>query len=395
MAHKLPWGSNFSIQDLSVGPKDDPFINFPFLELDDSIGINGMQMTNVNELITGDNTVRGTKGLITQKSVGLAGSLSSGWDRTSWPIPYLPVDNKKEAFDRRHTINVCRNIKPTLSVPSAAYRRVFPDNGGIINSFLDHSIATLGAMYGNVFGPVTGDTKDHWFSTAAYSILKVETERGVHEQDVCTRPVVRELLLHMGCYTRYNFNKTVIERIVTHTLDRLVDKTISAPVHTINPSEEEKDRYVQNSEDWQPTNTEDDNYYYFHIPIKNHGGFCYTYADRLLRIVCERENAFANKNGLEETLGEKQKIVKVLLHNDKEGTNSVAVAKSRNLFKQKLNDTWQTRRNNVLNPVKSLFNFDIYTKKLSDLNMEIWYMHQLEGEDEPIEMAFDDEETIL
>ena len=84
MAHKLPWGSNFSIKDLSVDPKDDPFINFPFLELDDSTGINGMQMTNVNELITGDNTVRGTKGLITQKSVGLAGSLSSGWDRTSW-----------------------------------------------------------------------------------------------------------------------------------------------------------------------------------------------------------------------------------------------------------------------------------------------------------------------
>jgi hypothetical protein len=175
----------------------------------------------------------------------------------------------------------------------------------------------------------------------------------------------------------------------------LVDKTISAPVHTINPSEQEKDRYVQNSDDWQPTNTENDNYYYFHIPIKNHGGFCYTYADRLLRIVCERENSFNNKNGLEETLGEKQKIVKVLLHNDKEGTNSVAVAKSRNLFKQKLNDTWKTRRDNVLNPVKSLFNFDIYTKKLSDLNMEIWYMHQLEGEDEPIEMAFDDEETIL
>lgn len=396
MALKLPWGSNFSIKDLSVKKEDDPFINFPFLELNDSVGVNGMQMTKVNELSVGDNTVRGTQALMQQKSVALAGSLKLGWDRTSWPIPYLPVNEQKVAFDRRHTINECRGINPTLSVPSAEYRRVFPDNGGIINSFLDHSIATLGAMYGNVFGPVTGDTKDHWFSTAAYSILKVERERDdVHKQDICTRPVVRELLLHMGCYTRYNFNKTVIERIVTGALDRLTDKTISAPVHTINPSEEEKDRYVQNSEDWQPTNTEDDNYYYFHIPIKNHGGFCYTYADRLLRVVCERENVFANRNGLQETLGEKQKIVKVLLHNDKEGTNSVAVTKSRNLFKQKLNDTWQTRRDNVLNPVKSLFNFDIMTKKLSDLNMEIWYMHQLEGEDEPMEMAFDDEETTL
>ena len=395
MAHKLPWGSNFSIKDLSVEPKDDPFINFPFLELNDSVGINGMQMTTVNELSTGNNTVRGTQALIQQKSVGLAGSLSAGWDRTSWPIPFMPIDGRKEAFDRRHTMNVCRNIKPTLSVPSAEYRRVFPDNGGIINSFLDHSILTLGAMWGNVFGPIPEDTKDHWFITAAYSILDVERKRNVHDQEICTRPIVRQLLHHMGCYTRYNFNKTVIERIVTGALDRLTDKTISAPVHTINPSEQEKDNYVQTSEDQQPTNTEDDNYYYYHIPIRNHSGFCYTYADRLLRVVCERENAFDNRNGLEETLDEKQKRVKVLLHNENNGTDSIAVAKSRNLFKKGLNDTWQTRRDNVLNPVKSLFNFDITTKKLSDLNMEIWYMHQLEGEDEPIEMAFDDEETIL
>ena len=395
MAHKLPWGSNFSIKDLSVEPKDDPFIYFPFLELDNSVGTDGMEMTNVNELITGDNTVRGTKGLITQKSVGLAGSLANGWDRTSWPIPYMPVDNKKEAFDRRHTINVCRNIKPTLSVPSAVYRRVYPDNGGIINSFLDHSVLTLAAMWGNVFGPIPEDTKDHWFVTAAYSILDVERERNVHDKELCTRPVVRQLLQQMGCYTRYNFNKTVVERIVTHVMDRLVEKNVSAPVHTINASLQEKDQFVSESEDWKPTNMEDDNYFYYHIPIKNHGGFCYTYADRLLRIVCERENAFNNKNGLEETLNEKQKRVKVLLHNEVNGTDSVAISKSRNLFKKGLNATWQTRRETILNPIKSLFNFSLEEKKLSDLNMEIWYMHQLEGEDEPIEMAFDDEETIL
>ena len=84
MAHKLPWGSNFSIKDLLVDPKDDPFINFPFLELNDSVGINGMQMTKVNELSAGDNTVRGTKQLIPQKSVALAGSLKLGWERTTF-----------------------------------------------------------------------------------------------------------------------------------------------------------------------------------------------------------------------------------------------------------------------------------------------------------------------
>ena len=34
----------------------------------------------------------------------------------------------------------------------------------------------------------------------------------------------------------------------------------------------------------------------------------------------------------------------------------------------------------------------IQRKSLSDLNLEIWSMHQIEDEDAPIEMAFDDEE---
>ena len=42
--------------------------------------------------------------------------------------------------------------------------------------------------------------------------------------------------------------------------------------------------------------------------------------------------------------------------------------------------------------VLSLFNFPIHVKKLSDLNLEIWNMNQVEDEDEPFEMAFDKEE---
>jgi len=53
---------------------------------------------------------------------------------------------------------------------------------------------------------------------------------------------------------------------------------------------------------------------------------------------------------------------------------------------------WQTRRDNVLKPIEEVLNPNMITrKKLSDLNMEIWCMNQLEGEDEPFEMLFEDE----
>ena len=125
MAKKLKWGT-FSTDELSLDRDDDIFIDFPFLEFV------GMKMSKVNEFSVGDNTVRGTKDTVSQKIVGLSGSLPGGWDRTSWPIPFLPdkksTDIKnKIAFDRRHTLKVCRTIPLIKEVPSAEYKRAFPN----------------------------------------------------------------------------------------------------------------------------------------------------------------------------------------------------------------------------------------------------------------------------
>ena len=49
------------------------------------------------------------------------------------------------------------------------------------------------------------------------------------------------------------------------------------------------------------------------------------------------------------------------------------------------------RRDNILAPIKKMFNFDIPSKKLIDFNLEIWSMNQIDGEDEPFELLFDKE----
>ena len=69
------------------------------------------------------------------------------------------------------------------------------------------------------------------------------------------------------------------------------------------------------------------------------------------------------------------------------------IVASRTKFKKELNKTWVVRRDNVLKPIEEVLNPKmIQRKSLSDLNLEIWSMHQIEDEDAPIEMAFDDEE---
>ena len=54
---------------------------------------------------------------------------------------------------------------------------------------------------------------------------------------------------------------------------------------------------------------------------------------------------------------------------------------------------YRAQQANVLKPIEEVLNPKmIQRKSLSDLNLEIWSMHQIEDEDAPIEMAFDDEE---
>ena len=68
MAKKLSWGS-FSHEDLRVDHEDDIYQNFPFLNYI------GMLMVKINELRIGDNAVRSIQDTISQKIVGLTGSL--------------------------------------------------------------------------------------------------------------------------------------------------------------------------------------------------------------------------------------------------------------------------------------------------------------------------------
>ena len=391
MAKKLRWGS-FSTDDLVINQEDDIFAPFPFLSLI------GLLMVKLNELHITENAVRGLNDTVSQKIVGLTGSLFYGWDRTSWPIPFVQLPELKEAFDRRHTVKVCRSIADKVQaandVPAAEYKRVYPSNGGVFNSFLDTSILTMAAMWGNVHGPIVEDTKDHMFETACKRIIDDEqgddSKRPLyglepHDENLIDKNFIRTLLKYMGCYQRYNNNEMVVNRIVGRVYDALQDEDSVVGKLGKNNNEEDIDKFINNSPDWGVHNTEDDNYIYVVQQIRDTDTFCYTYAERLLTRVCQNEKLKPNK------------ITKVLIWNKSEASEAKKIVASRNKFKKRLNSSWQARRDNVLAPLNASNGGPVgenymISKKLSDLKVEIWNMHQIEGEDEPFEMAFDTEE---
>jgi hypothetical protein len=378
MAKKLSWRSNFSIEDLRVDTEDDIYASFPFLILI------GMWMLHKTELTVTTNLVRGIKDTVTQKLVGLQGSLFYGWDRTSWPIPWMKINDDKRIFDRRHTLKSC-NANPSISdVPTAGYERVYPDFGKFINDFLDESILVIAAMWGNVYGPIVEDTKDHMYVTAVSAILSKEKKREVFSDfELITRDNIKFILKWMGCYDRYNGQEAVVNRIVTQIMDVFEDPETVANKVSHDFNEEDVLSFVANSDEWFKHCTKDgnlvDDTVYILKAIEDSKSFTRRYADDIIRKACENQ-----KN---------QHATKVLLYNQV-NKQSKKIANSRKLFKKYLNESWVLRRDNVLEPLSSNNGGPIgenymIRKKLSDLDLEIWVKDHIEGEEEPFPMNFD------
>lgn len=380
MAKKLPWGT-FTHEDLLVDREDDIYLNFLFARLKD----NGFGMEKARNFKRSLNNVRGTETTCESKKVGLQGSFVYGWDRTSWYIPYMRVGDFKEAFDRRHTLDVLTNktFSPLdIAVPDAEYVRVYPETEPTFNLFLDTSIITMLSMWGNVYGPIPDDTKDYQFVTACTLILNAELEReGVYdeaEESLTSREFVERLLRYMGCHDRYNNNDITIKNIVTRIIKAVEGEDEIVPQLTVNNNQSDYDVWMEQSPDWGAHNTEDDDYFYIHVPLQDNDSFCWTYAERVLTTTCKKE-----LDG---------KKVKVMLYNQGCATNSVRIVKSRNKFIKRLNSSWYIRRNNVLSKILKMFNFEIPSKTLDDLPLEVWCFHQLQTESEPWQMVIDEGE---
>ena len=385
MAEKLQWGSNFTTNNLVIYEREDIFKNFPFLKL------KKMAMKELNKLVAPEeNMVRGITGLSTQKSVGLKGSLKYGWDRTSWPIPFVKSDNKFVIFDRRHTLDTCLQLSKEYAnitkVPTAEYEIIDSEIGGVINKFTNQSKLMIASMWGNVYGPTSDDTKDHQFEQTAINILRREAEKLNKEtHSLYTKDVIKQIIQYMGVYDRYPDDKRTITRIINNALHALNDANIVSGTPTINNNVEDLENFIKNDTDWLEHNKETDDIVYRTHKISNNAYHITDVVRKVLITVCEKENKAVEKRKL-------PKKVKVMLYNEKQSDKAPEIVKSRDNFVAEYNKVYNTIRDNVLMPVEEFMQKDkIPRKTISDFNLEVWCMNQLENEEEPYELILDKE----
>jgi hypothetical protein len=362
MAKQLQWGT-FGIQDLRVDAEDDIFAKFPFLQL------LLFEMVSKNLLEITDNLVRGMYGTDDSKITGLMGQFPDGWDRTSLPIPYVNIKGFLKIFDRRHTLKVLKAISSVIDVPASKYERVFPEGFDMINGFSTESILTMAGIWGNVFGPIKDDAKDHHFIAGCVNIF-------ITEDILPTRDQVREVLTYMGVQKRYNNNTTVINRIITDILSELGDPDTVANKMSYDTDKDSIDKYIDESKEWHRDGTVTDTTVYIVKAIEDNSGFLSKYVDDITRKLCEVEKEYGP-----------EKLTKVLLYNQS-NKQSKKIANSRKVFREKIVSQWELRRDSVLQPIENILNPDIISrKKLTDFNLEIWVKNQIEGETEPYLMS--------
>ena len=387
---KHSWNSNFTIKDLSIKPEHDPLADFPFLNLI------GFAMANIYSLVPSQNSCRGIKEIYNTKIEPLIGSLLGGWKDLSFPIPTLNLTY----FDRRHTvktiIDLIEDAKLTFNnyVPIAKYEVVKVEHEPLISSFSERSIMMMAGLRCNVDKGDNDSSSEH-FKNSAIGIINAEYDFHPHHE-LKTKEFIEKLCSYMGVYDRFSNAGGAITKIIDHVYDNVndVQKNVAGK-DTFNLEPTDLDKFITNSNEFKPHNTNDEDTIYRNYPmslVEYHNRDSIT---KLLQTIF-KEDKDATKEDRD------TRLTKVLLwcHKDKK-TNAVDYApnlkKAREKFVSNTNNIYYTMADSVCNNFQKSFpnHYDDEFKILSDYNVEFYYLPQIDGEDESKAIKVDFDERNL
>jgi hypothetical protein len=396
---RVAWDSNFTIKSLEkegLGKEHDPFIIFPFVEL------NGLRMEEIDNLICPPcNGPRGLREILAGIQEPLQNSLIEGWWVHSWLIPLL----EGMYFDRRHTVKTIKKLIREKKIdakyiPVADYERVYVDHEPLISSFETLSIIGMLAMLANVLKANDDAKGDHFFNSIVDIIDREDKIKGEGEYpELKSKEFIRRLLTYMGAYRRFSDAKGYVSTTLT---DRIYDHyhvkaQPSAGQLTMNVEEENRNKFINDSDDWMDgcwnNNETDDKYMYRVFAIDNIKDHHRLIVEKIDQLIYKLDNDARNQPTVTQEILE-PKTLKVLLWCKQtskfEATHAGNVISSRDGFKKYYKSSFYNTRNSVTSKFQDVLpkNYEENCKHPSDYNLEIHFMPQIEDVE-------DEDKTIL
>lgn len=361
MARKVRF-ENLTVQDVKskLDKLDDPLIDFPLLKFVK------FSLEKTKHLIVRDNGARGTA-----KERGNVHALNAsfnagGWDLTKWPFPFLVSKTLKTLIDRRHS-HAAANQLAISKVPGVEYVEV----EGHKYSFLKpESKIILAGLYINATDGTTNAVQDHF----VFVVVRVCQDNNL---DYTNIKIVREILDLCGINKRYNYIGAIT------TIENTILKWGDEPTRmTENSTDEEIKDYIEKTDNPFGNNTTDKNGTKLLTMVAD-THFNKRYAWDLLRHLWEAE-----RDGY---------AVKILVQSRKGTALGVKTDRDDLFFKvveycNLAYDSYKTHAEDVINgKLKATgWTVDFPYKGPHSLGGEVYVLHQLEGEEEPIQVDFVD-----
>ena len=353
---KVPF-DKLSTQKLRVLREDDPLANFPLLRVRGDFS-----MTFVKSLVSTINAARGCS-----KEHGnvdaITASMLRGWDPGSWPFPYIEIDGRYELIDRRHSKSAAEALL-IPQVPSVEYIRAACEDWDHLSL---QAVLVLAAIRFNVDG-TTNATQQHF----VHAILTVCQMDNLDNTDI---DIVRGLLDLAGVNERYSHKSTVtaIENaILKHDSGQAVSMTK-------NSTDEEFEVALDTLPSFGDNQTDKDGTKLFTMVADKR--FNKRYAWDLLRHIWEAE--------------ENNESVRILIRS--KSTTARGVRDDRQDLFEKVVEYCNLSYNSYRDFAEQAMNdslpsfipsIELPRKGVENLPGEVFVLHQLDGEEAPVQVDF-------
>ena len=188
-----------------------------------------------------------------------------------------------------------------------------------------------------------------------------------------------------GGEDRYLDDTRTQTRIINAVYDNVHEtkKTSSSGTPCINNNLSAYEAFIKDdSNEWLQNNKEDkiSNTVYRSYVISSNTYHITDAVRRLLKSLCAEEQS------------KDPRTTKVLLYNEKDSNQSEKIEKSRDNFENALAELYYPIRDAALLPARNFMGkefFDKIPKKsLNDFDLEVYAMHQIDGEEEPVRLTF-------
>jgi len=358
---KVPF-NELSTQKLRVRTEDDPLANFPLLRIRGEFS-----MAYVTSLVSTINAARGCS-----KEHGnvdaITASMLRGWDPGAWPFPYIVIDGRLELIDRRHSKSAAEALL-IKKVPAVEYVRATCEEWDHLSM---QAVLVLAAIRFNVDG-TTNATQQHF----VHAILTVCQMDNIDNTDI---HIVRGLLDLAGVNERYNHQSaiTAIENaILKHDSDQAVSMTKNSTDEEFVVAMDSLASFGDNQTDKDGTKL------YTMVADKR---FNKRYAWDLLRHLWEAERTSTPVRILVRSKSTTARGVR----EDREDLFEKVVEYC-NLSYNSYKEFAEKQVNSLLANLASALGGDgiqLNRKGIENVAGEVFVLHQLDGEEAPIEVDF-------